>query len=129
MFNRRPDRTDRAGNWLVLRQVRIQPIELPRLPVGSPANIAVAGFSQIYIRDLLKPTCRIEARRQFVGERLVLDKAVCLCLADGLFVKVHSIERPVLDASNLRPDQCSAVCEVFRAMLSPRLDLTTVCGQ
>ena len=51
-------------------------IELPYLPVGSPANIAVAGLSQIYIRDLLKPTCRVEARRQFVGERLMVDEAV-----------------------------------------------------
>src|SRR5512134_228752 len=106
MFNRRPDRTDRTGNWLVLRQVRIEPIELPHLPVGSPANIAVAGVSEIYIRDLLEPTRRIEARRQFVGERLVLDKAVCLCRADSLLVKRHSIEHPVFDTSDLRPDQC-----------------------
>ena len=47
----------------------------------------------------------------------------------GLFVKVHRIEPPVFETSDLRPEQRSAVREVFRAMLRPRLDLPIVCGQ
>jgi len=33
---------------------------------------------------------------KLVGERLVVDKAVCLCRKDGLFVEVHGIERAAI---------------------------------
>ena len=33
------------------------------------------------MRDLLKPRARVEARGEFVGERLVVDKAVCAGLS------------------------------------------------
>src|SRR5712675_1898969 len=86
----------RCWDWCVA-EMRMKLFELPHLAIGSPAQIAVAGVLQIHTGDLLEPTRRIKARSQLVGERLVVDKAVCACRADGLFVKVHGIERAAFD--------------------------------
>jgi hypothetical protein len=109
--------------------VWVERLELPHLAIGAPPQVAVPGVAQIELRDLLEAARGLEARRQFVGKRLVVDKPVCPCRADGLVVKVHRIKRPVFETSDLRPEQCSAVGEVLRAMLRPRLDLPAVCGQ
>jgi len=81
------------------------------------------------MRDLLETTCRVEARGEFVGERLIVDKAVCACRADGLFVKVHGIERAAFDPGDLRPDQCGAVRKILRAIRRPDLELSVVRDQ
>ena len=44
------------------------------------------------MRDLLETTCRVEARGEFVAERLIVDKAVCVRRANGLFIKMLGIE-------------------------------------
>src|SRR3954451_850591 len=75
------------------------------------------------MRDLLEAARGVKARGQLVSERLVVDKAVCLCRKDGLFVKVHGIERAALNPGNLRANQRSAVLEVFRAMFRPCFEL------
>ena len=63
MFDRRPDRARRTGRRLFLAEMRIELIELPHLAVGSPAQIAVAGVSQIQLRELLEaPAPRKSAR-------------------------------------------------------------------
>src|SRR4030088_1603452 len=90
--------------------------ELPHLAIGAPSDIAVARVPPIDVRKLFEATRRVEARGQFVGERLVVDKAVCACRADGLFVKVHGIERAAFDSGDFRPDQCGAVLEILRAI-------------
>ena len=59
------------------------------------------------MRDLLEATRCIEARGQFVGEGLVVDKAVCASRKDGSFVKVHGIERAAIDPGDLRPDEAA----------------------
>ena len=45
----------------------------------------------------------VKARSQFVGERLVVNKAICLRRTDGLFVKAHGIERAAFNPGNFRP--------------------------
>jgi hypothetical protein len=52
--------------------------------------------------DRFKTTRRVEARGQLVGERLIVDKAVCAGRADGLFVEALGIEFSALKAGNFR---------------------------
>src|SRR3954451_14538208 len=78
------------------------------------------------MRDLLEAARGVKARGQLVSERLVVDKAVCLCRTDGLFVKVHGIERAAINPGNLRANQGSAILEVFRTVLRPRFELFVV---
>ena len=81
------------------------------------------------MRDLLEATRRVEARGQFVGERLIVDKAVCVCRADGLFVQMLGVELAAFDARDLRADQRGAVFEILRAVLRPDFELSVVGGQ
>ena len=81
------------------------------------------------MRDLLETTCRVEACSDFIGERLVVDKAVCVCRADGLFVKMLGIELTALDAGDLRAHQRGAVFEILRAIRRPDLELSVVRDQ
>ena len=102
---------------------------MPDLTVGSPTEVAVPGVLQIRVRDLLETSCRVEAAGEFVGERLVVDKAILSRRADGLFVKVHGIERAAFDPGDLRPDQCGAVLEILRAIGRPDFKLSVVRDQ
>src|SRR5882724_11131376 len=104
-------------------------LELPYFALGTPSEIAAPGVPEIGMGGRLEATGRVEARGQFVGERLVVDKAVCLCRADGLFVQVHGIERAAFDPGDLRPDQCGAVLEILRAIRRPDLELSVVRDQ
>ena len=58
-----------------------------------------------------------------------MNKAVCLRRADGPFVEIHSVQRPTLDARDLRADQCGAVLEILRAILSPEREPLMVFAQ
>ena len=75
------------------------------------------------MRDLLEAARRVEARGEFVGERLIVDKAVGARRADGLFVKTLGVELAAFDARDLGADQCGAVLEIFGAILRPDLEL------
>src|SRR5580700_2242859 len=81
------------------------------------------------MRDLLETTCRIEVRSEFVGDRLIVDKAVFVGRPDGLFVKVLGLELAAFDACYLRAYQRGAVFELLGAVLRPYLELSVVCGQ
>ena len=118
-----------AGRWLCPLEVRIQLVELPHLAVGAPAQIAVAGVPQIHVRDLLEAARRVEARGEFVGERLVVNEAVGARRADGLFVEALGVELAAFQAGDLGADQRGAVLEVLRAILRPDLELSVVGGQ
>ena len=115
-----------AGARLFLPEVWIHLVELPHLAVGAPTQIAVAGVLQIHTGDLLESTRRVEARGEFVGERLVVNKAVGPGRADGLFVKTLGVELAAFDAGNLRADQRGTVFEILRAIRRPELELR--CG-
>lgn len=109
--------------------MRMKPFELPHLAIGSPTQIAVAGVPQIQAGNFLEATRRIEAGSQFIGERLIVNKAVCAGRAYGLFVEALSIELPAFDPSNLGADQRGAGFEILRAILRPYFELPVVGGQ
>jgi hypothetical protein len=115
LFDGRPDCVRRPGRWLFLTQFRMQANELSGLAVGSPAQIAVQRVSQVEKREPAEAARCVEARGDFVGERLVMDEAAPAGRPDGLLVKVHGIERATFDAGDLRPD---AVGKIFGAVVS-----------
>src|SRR6266404_3369009 len=101
-------------------------VELSHLPDGSPTEVAVAGVPQIQIRDLLEPTRRVKARGPFVGNRLIVNKAICAGRADRLLVETLSIELAAFDPGDLCADKCNAVLEILGAILCPDLQLVVV---
>ena len=127
MLNWRADRGRRAGNSLVLPQVRMKLLELPHLTVGSPTKVRVAGIAQIEMRDLLKATRRVETRGEFIGERLILHEGIVARSADCLLVKTLSVKFPAFQACNLRVDQCDAILEVLGTIVRPNLELLLMC--
>ncbi len=81
------------------------------------------------MRDLREPMRGVEARGEFVGKSLVVNKAVCACRADGLLVKVLGVKYTALDTRDLCADKRSAVFEILRAIHCPDLELPVVNGQ
>ena len=123
MFDRRPDRARRSGRWLFLPELRIHCVELPHLAIGPPTLIAVAGFLQIHTGKLFEAAPGVEARGHFVGDRFVVDEAVCAGRADGLFVEAFGVEVPAFDPRDLGADERGAVLEIVRAIVRPGLEL------
>src|SRR6516162_10502860 len=119
LFDRRLDRARWTRRPLVLPQSRMELIELPHLSVGSPSEIAGSGLPQISVCDRLEAARRVEAGSQLVGERLVVDEAVCPCRRDGALVKVHGLERASLDTGNLSADERRTIFEVLRTNRRP----------
>src|SRR2546430_10147312 len=62
----------------------------------------------------LETTCRVEAGGEFVGECLIVDKAVCARRADGLLVKTLGIKlaRSEEHTSELQ-SQSNLVCRLL----------------
>ena len=87
------------------------------------------GVSHVRMGDRFKTARRVEARGQLVGERLIVDKAVCAGRADGLFVEALGIGFAALNACNLRSDQRGAVLEILRTIFCPYFQLSVVRGQ
>src|SRR6516165_6365230 len=104
-------------------------IELPDLSIGAPSQIAPPRVSQVEMCDLLESARRVKAGSQLVGERLVVNKAVCACRRDGTLVEVHGIERASLDPGNFGAHQRGAVFEILRAILRPDFELPVMRGQ
>ena len=96
-----------------------------RLPNADSHN----GVLQIHTGDLLEATRRVEAGGEFVGECLMVNKAVGAGRADGLFVEAHRVSIAAVDTSNLGTDQCGAVFEIVRAIRRPYFELPVVGGQ
>ena len=105
VLDRCRDRARRTRDPLILPQVRMQLIELAHLPVGSPAQIAVPGVSQICLRDLVETTCGIETRGELVSKTLVLDEAVLACRANRILVQAHRVQLPAFQPRNLGAGQ------------------------
>src|SRR5215469_17345139 len=76
VFNRCPDCARRTRYGLVFPEPRIQLVELPHFPSGSPAEVAETSFPQIRVSDQIETTRYIEARCQLAGKRLIVDEAV-----------------------------------------------------
>src|SRR5712671_3595440 len=118
----------RCRDWCVA-EMRMKLFELPNLAIGSPTQIAVAGVLQIHTGNLLKATRRVEAGSEFIGERLIVNKAVGAGRADGLFEEAHRVNIAAVDASYLGADQRGAVLEIVRAIFGPEPELPVVGGR
>src|SRR6516162_4158202 len=105
-------------------EVGVALFELSRLTMCSPTQIGVMGILQVAARCFLRTARRKETRRQFVGKRLVVHKAVCLGRADRLIVMSHGIERAAFDPGDLRAHEGRAVPEILRASTCPHLELS-----
>src|SRR5258707_521357 len=87
------------------------------------------GVSHVRMGDRFKTTRRVESRGQFVGERLIMGKAVGLGRADGLFVEAPGIEFTTFDPGDLGADQRGAIFEILRAIFRPYFQLSVVRDQ
>src|ERR1700692_4324806 len=101
-------------------------VELPYLAFGAPAEIAVPGVAQIEVRNLLEAACRIELRRQFVGEALVLDRAVLTRLVNCPLVRAHGVEISIFDPGDFGLDQGGRTREGLGNALHPLAKLAPV---
>src|SRR5262249_28553371 len=129
MFDRCLDRTRWTGHAVVLPQPRIQLVELPHLSVGSPSEITTPCVCQVEMCDFLEAARRVKAGSQLIGERLVVDEAVCLGRLDRPFVKTLRIQLATFQSGNLSTDKGGAVLEIFGAALCPDSDLFVMRGQ
>src|SRR5262249_30631106 len=108
---------------------RMELIELPHLSVGAPAEITAACISQVEMRDLVEAARRVKAGSQLVGERLVVDEAVCLGRHDGALVQVHGIDRAPLETGDLSADESYTIIEVLRTIRRPGTKLSRVSAE
>src|SRR5258705_13144582 len=118
----------RCRDWCVA-EMRMKQFELPHLAISSPAQIAVAGLLQIHTGDLLEPPGGVEAGSKFIGERLIVNKAVVAGRADGLLVEVLGVELPAFEARNLGADQRAAGLEIVQAILCSYFALSGMVSQ
>src|SRR5215475_1476754 len=98
-------------------------VQLRYFAISPPALIAIPGFEQIGVCELLETTYCVEPRGDLVGERFIVDKAICVRRVDGLFVELLGLEHAAFDACNLRAHQGGAVLEVFWTGRSPTGEL------
>ena len=103
-------------------------VQLRYFAISPPALIAVPGFEQIRVRELLETTCCVESRGKLVSDRLIMDKTVAVRRADGLFVELLGLENVAFDSRNFGPYQCGAILKVLRAVLCPLRKLFVVAG-
>jgi hypothetical protein len=59
----------------------------------------------------------------------MVNKAISLGGANGLFVELHGVESPTFDTRDFSADQRGAVLEILRAMVSPNSHLPVVSSQ
>ena len=71
----------------------------------------------------------MEARGEFVGDSLIVNKPVCTCRSGGLLVELLGVKYAALDTCDLCADKRSAVFEILRASHCPDLELPVVTGQ
>src|SRR5260370_19747542 len=112
-----------------LAEMWVRLLELLYLAVGAPAEIAVPGVPQIGVADRLEATRRVEPRREFVCDALILDETVLARQPNGLFVKALGVELSALDASDLGADQRGPVPEILGAAFRPCRELLVVGGE
>src|SRR5258706_14636684 len=96
-------------------------VQLRYFAISPPALIAIAGFEQIRVRELLETACCVEPRRALISDRFIIDKAVAVRRPDGLFIQLLGFEHAAFDPGDLRAYHCDAVFKILRAMLYPYL--------
>jgi len=81
------------------------------------------------VRAILSKPCHVEARGEFTGDRLIVDKAVGVCGADGRFVEMFSVQDAAFNTRDLSPYERGTVFEILQTILRPHFELPMVCGQ
>ena len=114
---------------LVRRGDADEAVRVAALAIGPPTLIAVAGFLQIHTGKLFEAAPGVEARGHFVGDRFVVDEAVCAGRADGLFVEAFGVEVPAFDPRDLGADERGAVLEILGTVLRPDFELSVMRSQ
>src|SRR5262249_1326179 len=109
--------------------MRVQMIQLVHFAVGAPALIAVPCLKQVHVCELMEASRYVESRGELVRDRFVIEEAVAVRRANGLFVQLLSIEHAPLNSSNLRVYQCRAVFKILRTMPRPCRMLLLVSSQ
>ena len=97
----------------------IELVELPYFAVSPPTEIAIPGFLQICARDLVEASCCVESRGNLIGNRLIVNKSVCVRRADGLFIKAFGVEHAAFYSCDFGAHECGTVFKILRAMLRP----------
>src|SRR4030095_850144 len=82
--------------------------------------VAVPSVPQVRLGSLLEAATGVEASRQLVGERLVLNQPLLACRLDGRFVQTFGVQLSAFDAGDLSVHQ-------FRAALARRKTVTGIC--
>src|SRR6267378_655983 len=101
-------------------------VELPYFAVSPPSEIAVPGFPQISIGNLVEASCRVEPGGNLVRNCLIVNESVCVRRAHGLFIKTFGIEHAAVYACDFGTCQCNTVFKIRRAMLRPYFELFVV---
>ena len=109
VLDRYPDRAFRACRRGLVLQMRVGLIQLFHFEVGTPADVAGPGVAQIGVRTRLQTACRIEMRRAFAGDRLVLHEGIFPRGTNGRLIELLGLEFAPLEAGNLGADQRAAV--------------------
>src|SRR5260370_25245312 len=76
LHDRRADRGDWRGRSSLRVKGRVRLVNLPHLAECTPTEIAVAGVSQIGVRDRLKAAHGIEPRSNFMRDGFIVNEAV-----------------------------------------------------
>src|SRR5580698_6344182 len=109
--------------------MRVARVKLIHLSLRAPLLVAGSGVSEISIGDSGQTARSVKIRREFAGDSLIMDKTVCACGSDGLFIEVFGFKRSAFNARELRMDQRSTVFEIRRAMIGPHFELPGVSCQ
>src|ERR1700761_3602127 len=104
-------------------------LKLPHFSNGPPPAVAVVRIPQIETREFLEAASRVEARSQFICQRLMVDEAVDAGRNDGFFIETHCVRIARLQPSDLGTYQRSTVLEIFGAMHRPNCELLVMSFQ
>ena len=99
---------------------------MPDFAVGSPTDIAITGFPQIHLRDLLKASGRVESRGNLVGNPLIVDESASMSGANGLLIQLLGVDPTPFDPGDFGSDENRTVFKILRAMLRPYFELSVV---
>src|SRR5258708_20932117 len=88
----RPPSRGRRGKSSFLAQARVTFVQLLHLAEGAPTLVAIPGFAQVRVRELVEASCGLESGSNLVANRLIVDESVSLRGADGPFIKAFGID-------------------------------------
>jgi hypothetical protein len=107
-------------------QLRIEPIKLPHLAVGAPAEITVPRVPEISVADSLEAARVVEPRGHLMGKALVLHETVLASRSNGLLVQTHCVGVSPFDPGDLGCHKGVLIGERRRIVVGPLAQLLPV---